>query len=412
MGDQATRRVVNRLFLAEAVSRVGDAVTMVALPLTAVLVLDASPAELALIGAAQAMPILVLSLPGGAWVDRRARRWPILITADLGRAALLAAIPATAMAGTLSLGLLAAVAAACSALGTLFDLSFAGWVPRLVSGDALHRANARIELARSAAGMVGPALGGFLVAALSAPLALLADAASFAGSAVFVASVHRHEPAQRPGSPPGPIAHELLAGIGFIRRQPLVRAVTLTAGINNLTRSIAMGVAVLYLVDFAGLGAAQVGVAFAVGQAGFVVGALLARRVTSRLGMGLTMQLGVTLFGPSMVAFALAPPALAGVAFSCMIFAQGFGIAIHNVNQVTVRQVLTPDWLRARVAAVTRLVVFGAIPMGTLIGGLIGEAWGVQTALLVGGLGLFAGPLPYLVVRVTRLRRVEELNPA
>src|SRR5687767_10823969 len=126
--------VVNRLLFAEGITRLGDAITMVALPLTAVLVLGSSPGELALIGAAQALPILLLSIPAGTWVDRRARRWPILVVADLVRAALLAAVPLAAIAGVLSVPLLAAVAFAASVCGTLFDLSFAGWVPRLLSG--------------------------------------------------------------------------------------------------------------------------------------------------------------------------------------------------------------------------------------------------------------------------------------
>ncbi|HET6745853.1 MAG TPA: MFS transporter, partial [Candidatus Limnocylindria bacterium] len=341
MPELTRPRVVTTLFMAEGVTRVGDAITMVALPLTAILVLDASPAGLALIGAAQAAPILLLSLPAGAWVDRRARRWSILVTADVFRGFLLASVPIAAVMGVLSLPFLAGVALAASACGTLFDLAFAGWVPRLLAGDALHRANARIELARSAASVTGPAIGGVLVAALTAPFALLADAASFIGSAALIARVRAGEPIPPAPTARAPLRTELSAGLRFIGRQPLVRAVTLTAGINNLARSIAMSVAVLYLVDSARMDAAQIGLAFALGNSGFVIGALVSRRLSERLGMGSTMQLGVGLFGPSMLLFAAAPPSLSGLACTLMIFAHGFGIAVHNVNQVTVRQVLT-----------------------------------------------------------------------
>ena len=185
-----------------------------------------------------------------------------------------------------------------------------------------------------------------------------------------------------------------------------------TITINNFSRSIALGVVVLYLVEGAGMGPAAVAIAFAVGNSGFLVGALVARRVTARLGMGSTMQVGVAVFGPSMLIFALAPPVFAGPAFALMLFANGFGIAIHNVNQVTVRQILTPDRLRARVASVIRLLGFGAIPVGTLVGGLIGELIGLQAALLVSGLGLLAGSLPYIVVRVARVRTIDALVPS
>jgi len=183
MTKPESQRLVTRLFLAEGITRTGDAVTLVALPLTAVLALDATPGQLALIGFAQAVPVFALSVPLGAWVDRRRRRWPLLISADLARAGLLGLVPIAAALGVLTVPLLATIAFLMGAAGTLFDLSFAGWVPRLMRGDALHQANARIELSRSAALVAGPAIGGTLVSILSAPLAFLADALSFIGSA-------------------------------------------------------------------------------------------------------------------------------------------------------------------------------------------------------------------------------------
>jgi MFS family permease len=403
--------LVNRLFLALAVTLTGDAVTLVALPLTAVLVLNASPGELALVGLAQALPILLLSIPLGAWVDHRRGRWPLLVASDLARAGLLAIVPLAAINGTLTLPMLIGVAFGISCSAALFDLAFAGWVPRILGGDALHRANARTELARSAALVVGPLLAGGVVALFSAPIALLVDAISFLGSALILSSVRRAEPTFAP-APRERIRDELTAGLRFLAQQPLVAAVAATITINNLSRNVGLGIAVLYLVHSARLDPAAVAITFALGNAGFIVGALVARRVTKTLGMGPTMRIGVALFGPSMLLFALAPPQLAGPAFSLMLFANGFGIAIHNVNQVTIRQILTPDRLRARVASVLRLLGFGAVPVGMLVGGLIGELVGLRAALVVSGLGLLAGSLPYLLVRVDRVRTIESLTPA
>src|SRR5262245_41538794 len=408
----ASRPLVRRLFLAEAVTRTGDAVTLVALPLTAVVVLRASPAELALVGLAQALPILLLSIPLGAWVDRRRRRWPMLVASDLARAGLLLAVPTMVAAGVLNLSVLVVIAFLLSTAGTVFDLAFAGWVPRLLAGDVLHRANARIELCRSAALVVGPTLAGALVAAISAPAALLADAASFVGSAAIIGSARRGEPDFDTDTAPRRIREELTAGLAFLRKQRLVAAVVSTVTINNFSRSVAVGIAVLYLVDTAGMTPAAVALAFGLGNTGFLVGALVARRVTARLGVGPTMQAGVALFGPAMLAFAFVPPTLAGATFTLMLFANGLGIAIHNVNQVTVRQILTPDHLRARVTSVMRLLGYGAIPLGTLAGGVIGEVVGLRAALIVSGLGLLAGSLPYALVRVGRVRTIDALEPA
>jgi hypothetical protein len=139
---------------------------------------------------------------------------------------------------------------------------------------------------------------------------------------------------------------------------------------------------------------------------------MASRPLTRRIGMGPAMQLGVALFGPTMLLFALAPASLAGPAFSAMSLAHGFGIAVHNVNQVTLRQILTPDELRARVAAVFRLVIFGAIPVGTVTGGVIGEVMGLQAALLVSSAGLFLGSVPYALLRIVRIRRLEHVMAA
>ena len=411
-GRLASNGLVTRLFLAGAVTLTGDAVTLVALPLTAVVVLQASPAELALVGLAQALPILLLSIPLGAWVDRRTRRWPLLITSDLARAGLLVIVPLAAVAGMLSLPLLIAIAFLMSCAGTVFELGLAGWIPRILSGDALHKANSRIELSRSGALVLGPMLAGALVAVFTAPIALFADAVSFLGSAVIIGSARKAEPPFDPDPTPRRIRDELTAGATFLREQPFVAAVASTIAINNFSRNIALGIAVLYLVEAAGMGPAAVALAFGLGNAGFLVGALVARRISARLGIGPTMQVGVALFGPSMLLFALAPTELAGLAFTVMLFANGLGIAIHNVNQVTVRQVLTPDHLRARVASVLRLLGFGAVPLGTLVGGVIGELVGLRAALAVSGLGLLAGSLPYLLVHVGRLRTIDALLPA
>jgi MFS family permease len=412
MNGRLVPSLVTRLFLVEAVTRTGDAVTLVALPLVAVVVLHASPGELALVGLAQAMPIVLLSIPVGVWVDRRSRRWPLLIASDLVRAGLLVIVPVAVGTGTLTLPLLMAIAFLLSTAGTVFDLAVAGWLPRLLSGDILHRANARVELARSGALVTGPALAGALVAIFSAPLALLADAASFIGSAALIASMRRDQPRFDPGRGRRRIAEDLSTGVRFLQGQPVVASVVATITINNFSRNIALAIAILYLLEAAGMEPAAVAVAFGIGNSGFLVGALLARRVTASIGMGPTMQLGVSLFGPSMLLFALAPAELAGPAFTAMLFANGLGIAIHNVNQVTVRQVLTPDHLRARVQSVIRLLGFGAIPLGTLVGGIIGEVVGLRGALVVSGLGLLAGSVPYLWVRVGRLRTIAALTPA
>ncbi len=403
--------LASAITLGELISRAGDSINDIALPLLAITVLGAGPAEIAAIGAAQALPALLLSLPAGAWVDRRRRRAPIVIGADFLRAGLIAIVPLAAVTGFLSLPLVVLVAFAASCAGTLFDVGFAGWIPRVLKGEELHRVNARMELARSGALISGPAAGGLLVSLVGAATALAADALSFLVSGALLASTRSSEPDREPDASPRPsLRTEIAAGFGYVVRQPIVRAIIATATTNNFFRGVTMSVAILYLVSQAGMTAAAVGIAVAVGNVGFVLGALISRPLSRRIGIGRAMQVGVGLFGPASLLFALVPTSLAGPAFTLMMFAHGLGISIHGPNQVTLRQTLVPDHLRSRVGAVVRITIFGATPLGIMLGGGIGALFGVHAALLCGGLGLFLGSVPYALARVSRIRTLDDAS--
>ena len=397
-----------RLWAAESISKAGDAVSMVAIPLTAIIALDATPVEVGLLGAAQLLPIVALGLPAGAWVDRLRSRRRVMIAADIGRAIVMATIPLAWVMGTLTFGHLLAVVAVNAALGTFFDVAIASYLPMLVGRDRLVVSNARLELSRSASLVLGPGAAGLVLRFVSAPIVLAMDALSFLVSALLIAGSPGREPS--PATPPtnvgdrGSLWQELLAGVRLAVREPHLRAITATAMTNNLSRSIGMVVAVLFLVREAGVPADGVGLGFALGNSGFVVGALVASRVSRALGIGRAMRLSVRLFWPGMLLLGLAPAPLALVAFTVMVFMNGLGIAVHNVNQVSVRQAVTPDRMLARVAAAQRLLIMGALPAGTLIGGILGTAIGLQNTLLVSAFGLFLGSVPYTVSRVRSLR--------
>ncbi len=394
-----------RLWAAESVSKIGDAVTMVAVPLVAVSALGAGPTELATLGVAQLIPVVAIALPGGAWVDRRASPRRVMAMADLLRAAVILSVPVAAAAGRLTLPHLWLALFLTATLGTFFDLAYAAYLPRIVPREDLVAANSRLETSRSAALVAGPGAGAALIGALSAPFALVIDAVSFLASGVLLA----RSPRRRELAPAAPTLNrrrldELLEGVRFAIREPHLRAITATAMTNNLARSTAMVVTVLYLVEEAGVSPAGVALGYGVGNTGFVAGAMLASRLATRLGVGRTMRYGVSLFWPGMALLALAPTAWALAAFVIMVFLNGLGIAIHNVNQVSVRQAVTPDPLRARVTAASRLLIFGALPAGTVIGGLLGEGIGLRPTLAVAAIGLFAGSLPYRLSVVGRLQ--------
>jgi predicted MFS family arabinose efflux permease len=327
-----------------------------------------------------------------------------MVAADGLRALVVLSVPAAALLGQLTFVHLWLAVFINACLGTFFDVSIASYVPRLVGRAQLIAANARLEGSRSAAQVIGPSIAAALIAALSAPFALVLDGVSFLASSLLLAASGNEPRPLAAGPAPARRRDEILAGAQLALREPHLRAITATAMTNNLARSVAMVVIVIYLVREAAISPAEVALGFALGNTGFIAGALVASPVSRSLGVGRAMRYAVSCFWPGMLLLALAPSAWALPVFTAMLFANGFGIAIHNVNQVSVRQAVTPDDMRARVAAASRLLVFGAMPAGTLIGGVLGELVGLRPTLLVGAAGLFIGSLYYWFSPVGRLR--------
>jgi MFS family permease len=402
-----------RFWAADVVSRVGDATTILALPLIAILILGGGAFEVGLIGVAQLLAAVAFGLPAGAVVDRLGRRRETMIAADLGRAVSLLTIPVAAALGVLTLGHLLIVAAINASLASFFDVASSAIVPRLVGRSNLVEANAKLAVGRSAAEVSGPAIAGALIGFVGAAAAIVFDALSFVASAVALGGIRRDaaDDLDAEGSP-GPrrsIRADIVAGARFVVAQPLVRAVTATACWNNAVRTVAFTVLLVYAVRDVGLAPAVIGLAFAIGNVGFLVGGLVATRYTRRLGLGRAMVVSVSCFGPAMTLVVVAPPSLLGPAIAVMAFVNGFGIATHSVNQISLRQSVTPERMLARVAAVTRLLIMGALPLGAAIGGILGSVVGVHATLALGAVGLYAAAIPYLISPVHRLRSLPDI---
>jgi MFS family permease len=394
-----------RLWCASAVSHVGDAITRLALPLVAIVSLEASPLAVAALGAAQFAPFLLVGLPVGAFVDRLVRKRRVMVIADIARAVTIASVPVAYIGEVLTLQHLIAVAFVHGCLSAFFDVASSAYLPSLVGRPSLVDANGKLELARSGAQIAGPGAAGLLIELATAPLALVADAISFLGSALLLSRIRHREP--RPDEarrgPRATLFREVIEGTSFVFREPRVRAVALTALLANLFRSVLLAVLLIYLVRDAHAPAGAIGVAFAVGNVGFVVGAVTAASLSRRLGVGPTMQAAVALFGPAALIVAIAPADLAVYAVAVMVLLDSFGIGVHGVNQVSLRQAITPEQLRGRMTATVRFLILGAIPLGTMIGGVLGSVLSLRAAIWVGVGGLFLAILPYALSSVHRL---------
>ncbi|HEV3479343.1 MAG TPA: MFS transporter [Gaiellaceae bacterium] len=394
-----------RLWSGETISLFGTQVTVLALPLTAVLTLDASAGQLGLLNAARFAPFIAVILFAGVWVDRRRRR-PILIQTNVGRALLVGAIPAAAVFELLRMEVLYAVGFLVGVLTVFFDLAYQSYLPSLVGRAQLTAANSRLEASRSAAEVGGPGIGGLLVQVASAPYALLVDAVSFLVSGALLSSI-RHEEA-----PPPPAADDregvlraIRGGFRLTFANRYLRPIAGEAATFNLFEQAIMTVFVLYAVRELGLTAGLLGLIISVGAAGAFVGAVAAPYPARRWGLGPTIvsAMAIACTVPLALPAVDGAPATAVPLLAATFFVWGLAVAISNVHVVSLRQAATPDHLLGRVNASYRFFTYGAIPIGALFGGFLGEAIGLRATLLVSALGLLLALLWVIASAVARL---------
>ena len=397
-----------RLWAAETISQFGTQISLLALPIIAVVLLEATPFEVALLGTIEFLPFILFSLPAGAWVDRLRRR-PILIAGDLGRAAVLASIPVAAMLDVLTIWQLYAVGFIAGTLTVFFDVAYQSYLPSLVERDQLIDGNGKLEISRTVAQTAGPALGGGLIGLVTAPLAILVDAVSYVGSALFVFAIRKREPVPDPhhdehGRRRGSLLSEVRDGLRYVIGNPYLRGIAAATGTANLFNNIAFATLIVYAVRELGLSPAEIGVVFGIGNLGSLAGAVTADRIRRGFGLGRTIVGSAFLGGPAVLLVALAPRESPIPFLVASGLLAGFSVVVYNINQVSFRQAITPLPMQGRMNATMRFIVWGTIPVGQIVGGAIATAATIPTALWVGGLGSFLAVVPLLVSPVRSLQ--------
>jgi MFS family permease len=395
------QRPFRRLWIGTSVSVLGDQVSLLALPLVGVLTLDASATQMGVLTALGWAPHLLFSLFAGTWIDRRERRRPIMIAADLGRAVLLGSIPPAGALGVLTIEQLYIVAFGVGILTVFFDLCWTSFLVAVVRREDLVDANGKLMLSRSASNIGGPALAGAMVQALTAPVAVLLDAISFVASAVFLRGVDVQElPIERTYEPP---MRRLREGITFLFRHPVLRAGVACTSTLNFFTMIWFAIFVLYASRELGLSAGTIGLILGVGAVGGLLGALVAARLGQRIGIGPAIVLGAVLFPAPAALFPLAygPDWMETAFLLAGEFLCSVGVMVFDVNQNSLNVLLTPHRMRARVAGAARFFNYGGRPLGALVGGVLGEAIGLRSAMWVGVAGsllavlwLLPSPMP------------------
>jgi MFS family permease len=400
------------LWSAETVSQLGSQVTLLALPLTAILVLRASAFEIGLLGTVQFLPFLLVGLPAGVWVDRLHRR-PILIIGDLGRAVALASIPLASAWDLLTLGQLYVVAFTTGVLTVFFDVAYMAYLPSLVGREQLIEGNSKLEISRSTAQIAGPGLAGGLMGLFTAPGAIALDAVSYVGSAILVLLIRGQEPP--PASPAqagrSRMRSDIAEGLRYVSGHHLLRGIAACTAISNLFGQMTEVALLLFAIRELGMGPGSIGVAFSVASVAALVAAFTAGRASHWIGVG-----PVIAATPPMAAAAglILPFATRSTALAVLIIwglVVSFASVLYNVTQGSLRQAITPEPLQGRMNATMRFIVWGTIPLGALLGGALGDIIGLRPTLIVSAVGGLTAMAPVLLSGVRDVRRIPDREP-
>jgi MFS family permease len=380
----------------ETVSLAGTQVAELALLLVAVVYLKAGAFEIGLFNFARYTPFIVMSLFAGVWFDRHRRR-PALIVANLGRAVLIGLVPVAALTGVLSMEILCVIGFSVGVLTVLFDVGSLSYVPGLVDRRHLAEANSKIQVSYSLASIGGPGLAGLLVGILSAPIALFVNTVSYLFSALTLILIKEREPEPAKVTENSSVPMQIGEGLRAVFGNRILRSLATQSATFNLFENVVTTVFVVYAVRQLGLSSARLGFVVGAGAVGALIGAMSSARFTNLAGFGNTLRIA-TLVGCISPVLLLVPSGARPVSLAILaagLAIHGMALTVFNVNALTLRQSVTPVRLLGRMNASYRLLLFGTIPLGALLGGTLAGILGLRTGLVIGVAGL-AVPIAWI----------------
>ncbi|WP_436801145.1 MFS transporter [Streptomyces coeruleorubidus] len=393
------------LWTGETVSGLGNGITVVALPLIAVEVLDAGSTAVGLIAAAVWLPWLLVGLPVGAWADRMRKR-PLMIACDLVSAATLVSIPLAAWLDALTFPHMVVAALICGTAAVCFNTAYHSYIPIVLDGRALLEGNAKLQGSEAATQVAGPGAAGLLAQAFGAVTALVADAVTFLVSAVCLKRIRAVEPDRAPDEARVPLRRQIIEGLRFVGRDRYLRPMVTWGALINMALMGYQAVQVVFLVRTVGLNPATIGLLLTSGSTGGIVGALVAGRVSRRFGTarGLLLLQAATAPFALLLPMTTAGPGL--LLFVTGAFLVGIGVSVANIVVGSFRQTYCPPHMLGRVVATAMVINHSTIPLGSLLGGVLGDAVGYRTAM-----GIMTGvvALSWLVLGMSPMRRERDL---
>lgn len=399
-----------RLWAGQTISVFGSQITTLALPLAAIRMLHASTFQVGLLTAASYAAFLAIGLPVGAWADRLRRR-PIMIAADAGRALTLASVPIAAAAGHLTIAQLYVVALLQGTGSVFFDVASMSYLPGLVGREHLVESNAKLQASQSLAVATGPSIGGVLIGLVTAPIAIAADAASYLASVLSLLAIRAGEPAPtRPAH--RNLRTEITDGLRFVARHQTLRMIAAATATTNLFIAAFYALAIVFLVRQIGLPATMIGLLGSVAAAGGVAGALTATRLRARLGPERVIWISLTAAAPFALLIPLTTPGAGLACYGIGLFTVNYGGTVYNINQAAYRQLLCPPDILGRVNATVRFIVWGTIPLGAALGGILGSTLGNRSAIWIAAAGITLSPIWLLLSPLRTTQHINQPQPA
>lgn len=397
-----------KLWIGQSVSEFGSRITRAGIPLIAVITLSATPAQMGILTAFASIPVLLLGLFAGVWIDRLRRR-PILIAMDVARFFLLLSLPAAALTGHLSMELLYVVLAATSVLGLVFSNAYQAYVPSLVERHQLVAANSRLSTSDALAEIGGPAVAGVLIQIISAPFAIIFDALTFLFSAACAATIRKPEPPPPPNEGGRSVLREMAEGIHTVATHPILRVLAITLAVRTFFGNFFGVLYDIYGIRELGMSPGLLGVTIACGGIGALVGALVASRLQKRFGLGKVL-IGSTVLG---VPFGFLTPLASGSleqATIMLMISQVVGdclMMIYLINALSLQQIVVPNRLLGRANASVGFLTEGIAPIGAVVAGVLGTSLGARSTLLIAVIGGLALALWFARSPIRHLRDLE-----
>jgi MFS family permease len=397
-----------KLWIGQTVDLFGGQVTDLALPTLAILLLHASPFQVGLLIALEFVGYPALGLIAGVWADRLPRR-PMMLVANVGPMLALASVPLAFALHALTIYQVFAVALLLGVFGVFFEVAYQSYLPALIDRQDLVEGNQKLEISHSASHVAGPGLGGFLIQLVGAPGATLSGAISLFLSSLAILSIRKPEPKRQTGGLEVPdFRRELGDGIRLVMESPILRSLTACSATQNIGNYMVVSVWLLLAYRQLHLTAGQVGFILSAGALGYIPAALAASAVPRRLGLGRTLALSPLITGLGLLGIPLAllgPPVPILVGMWLLI---GLPSPIYSINQISLRQAITPDRLQGRMNATVRTVTWAALPVGSLLGGTLAGLIGVPQTIVLGALISLLAPLWLLSGPVIAMRTQPE----